>query len=151
MFLERLVQLLYPLELHSNNITDDSRETELGMRKEKNTDGELNLEASTSWPKQTAAAIASIKLNDMTEDTDIQKWTHLIHILSNGRSAISETCRLSFSTYDLVKNVGWTCVQKLVKLVYIWGFIFTSNFGPSLLGIRVITYLYLLPYMSRMV
>ena len=43
------------------------------MRKEKNADKELNLEASTSWPKQTAAAIASIKLNDMTEDTDIQK------------------------------------------------------------------------------
>ena len=73
MFLERPVQLLYPLELHSNNITDDSNETELGMRKEKNADKELNLEASTSWPKQTAAAIASIKLNDMTEDTDIQK------------------------------------------------------------------------------
>ena len=48
MFLERPVQLLYPLEVHSNNITDDSNETELGMRKEKNTDGELNLKASTS-------------------------------------------------------------------------------------------------------
>ena len=41
------------------------------MTTESNTNGKLNPEALTIRSKQTAAAVASIKLNDMTEDTDI--------------------------------------------------------------------------------
>ena len=70
-FLEQVGKSLYPLELHCNNIFDDSAETELRMTKESNTNGKLNPEALNIQPKQTAAAVASIKLNDMTEDTDI--------------------------------------------------------------------------------
>ena len=70
-FLEQPVQLLHPLELNCGNITDESNETELGMTKECNTNGKINPKALTVRPKQIAATIASIKLNDMTEVTDI--------------------------------------------------------------------------------
>ena len=54
-------------------ITDDSNKTELGLTKESNTNEKINPEASTFLPQGTAPAIASIKLNNMTEDTDIKK------------------------------------------------------------------------------
>ena len=65
-FLERPVQLLYPLELHCDVNTND--EIQLGKTKDGNENVKLNPEASTFRPKRTAAAIASIKLNDMIDD-----------------------------------------------------------------------------------
>ena len=48
---------------------------------------------------------------------------------------LSETCKLSRSTYDLVKML----VERMfVKLVYIPGFTFISNFCPCPLGARVV-------------
>ena len=92
-FSERPVQLLNPLKLHCSNITDDSNDTDLRMTKEGNTNGKLNPEALTFRPKQTAAVISSIKRNDMFMNYQM-----------------SETCRLSRITYDLVKM--------LVELMY---------------------------------
>ena len=46
-FLKQPFQLLYPLELHCDNVTDGSNETELRMTKEDNTNGKLNPEIST--------------------------------------------------------------------------------------------------------
>ena len=70
-FLERPVQLLHLLELPCKNITDDSNETESGMTKESDTNKTLSPEVSTFRPKRTAAAVASIKLKDMTGLNDI--------------------------------------------------------------------------------
>ena len=70
-FLEEPVQLLYAMELHCDSITDDSNETELGMKKEGNKNGNLNPEALTFRPKRTAAAFASDKHKDITENTGI--------------------------------------------------------------------------------
>ena len=61
-FLELPVELLYPLELHCNNITDDSNKTELWMKKKGYTNEKFNPEGLTFWPKQTEAIISSMTL-----------------------------------------------------------------------------------------
>ena len=45
-FLEQPVKLLYPQDLHCDNMTDDSNETELGRTKGSNTNAKLSPEAS---------------------------------------------------------------------------------------------------------
>ena len=73
--LERPVQLLYPLELHSNKITWDGavpRTEEASSNGDTQSKlGELNVNASEFRPKRTAAIISSIKMNNMAvNETD---------------------------------------------------------------------------------
>ena len=73
--LEQPIQLLYPLELHCNQITSDDA---VPKTEEVPSNGdiqgkpdELNVNASEFRPKRTAAIIGSIKMNDMVaNETD---------------------------------------------------------------------------------
>ena len=73
--LERPVHLLYPLELHCNEITSDCavpRTEEIpGNGDTQSKRNELNVYVSEFWPKRTTAIIGSIKMNDMVaNETD---------------------------------------------------------------------------------
>ena len=73
--LEQLIQLLYSLELHCNEITSDDavpRTEEVSSNGDIQSKlGELNVNASEFRPKRTAAIIGSIKMNDMVaNETD---------------------------------------------------------------------------------
>ena len=75
--LERPIQLLYPLELHCNEmISDDSvprTEKILSNGHIQSKLDELNVNASEFRPKRTAAIIGSIKMNDMVaNETDVE-------------------------------------------------------------------------------
>ena len=70
-FLELPVELLYPLELHCNNITDDSNKTELWMKKKG-----LHKWKIQSWRfdvlTQTNRSCYFFNDTDMTKDIDIK-------------------------------------------------------------------------------
>ena len=61
-FLERPVQLLYPLELHCDVQTRDESKGQ--------GDNKLNANANEFRPRRTAAAIAKLKLHDMIDSND---------------------------------------------------------------------------------
>ena len=67
--LERPVQLMYPLELHCNEITSDDavpRTEEVSSNGDiQSKHGELNVNATEFRPERTAAIIGSIKMDDI--------------------------------------------------------------------------------------
>ena len=63
-YLDRPIQLLYPLELHCNRCKTKSKQHESDKKK-------LNVsEAKKFHPKRTAGAIASVKVKDIAEQND---------------------------------------------------------------------------------
>ena len=57
-FLERPIQLLYPLELHCNDFRSSTKHANNKLKK-------LNVKAREFTPKRTASAIASVRIKDM--------------------------------------------------------------------------------------
>ena len=72
-----------------------------------------------------------------------------MHELSNEGSAMSEMSRFSRSTYNLLKNVGWAYVSKVVKLVHISGLCLLSTSVPVQWDPGWFTYLYFSAHISR--
>ena len=62
-YLDRPIQLLYPLELHYNRYKIKSKQHESDKKK-------LNVEAEEFRPKRTAGAIALAKIKDIAEHDD---------------------------------------------------------------------------------
>ena len=62
-YLDRPIQLLYPLQLHCNRYKIISKQHESDKKK-------LNVEAKESRPKRTAGAIALAKIKDIAEHND---------------------------------------------------------------------------------
>ena len=66
-YLDRPIQLLYPLELQCNRYKTKRKQQESDKKK-------LNVESKEFRPKRTAGAIASAKINDITEHDDSDKY-----------------------------------------------------------------------------
>ena len=62
-YLDRPIQLLYPLELHYNRCTTKTKQHESDKKK-------LNIEAKEFRPKRKAGAIALAKIKDKAEHDD---------------------------------------------------------------------------------
>ena len=62
-YLDRPIQLMYPLELHCSRYKIISKQHESDKKK-------LNVEAKESRPKRTAGAIALAKIKDIAEHND---------------------------------------------------------------------------------
>ena len=96
-YLDRPIQLLYPLQLHCNRYKIISKQHESDKKK-------LNVEAKESRPKRTAGAIALAKIKDIAEhnDSENDKIKFECKHSNGGRMSESESIK---SVYTMLYNL----------------------------------------------